>query len=194
MFIQEGYCTYSEMLYLEETKGPEAVALWLKHHFNLIKNKQPIAGPLNINYLNSDTDIYYKYALILHTLRQSLGENEFNNYVKTLYKKGKYRSLSLSDFNSLNKQELSKNYAKFLEWYITKTEYPTIQYKSTDKGIYIRWGNIELSGIPIKIRINKTTQTIYPTSNWKRIAAKPTTLDLQFSVPYLLLKLQEIKQ
>lgn len=194
MYIQEGYCTYSELLYLEETKGPKAAEQWLQHHYNLIANKQPIKGPPNINYLNSDTDIYYKYALILHTLRQSLGTKAFHKYLKVLYDKGKYKSLTNGAIKAINQKELGKNYAYFLEWYINHTQYPTLQYKNTNKGIYIRWSNINISRIPLPLRLNNTVNTYYPNNNWQLINKKTDTFKVDLPNNYMLIKLENVSQ
>ena len=194
MYIQEGYCTYSELLYLEETKDAKAVEQWLQHHYDLIVNKQPIKGPPHINYLNSDTDIYYKYALILHTLRQSLGTKAFHKYLKALYDKGKYKSLTNSAIKAINQKELGKNYAYFLEWYISNTQYPTIQYKNTNKGIYIRWNNINVSGIPIPLKLNNNSIVVIPNNKWQQISNRNLSTQLQLGVPNLLINLEKISQ
>ncbi|MFY8034511.1 MAG: M1 family metallopeptidase [Flexibacteraceae bacterium] len=193
MFIQEGYCTYSEFLYLEETKTPKEVGLWLKHHFNQIRNKQPMRGPEGINYLNSDTDIYYKYALALHTLRQVIGEQKFNSYIKSLYKSGKYKSISYAQFRALNNKYIGKNHTKLLEWYISHTQYPTIQYKNTDKGVYIRWDSTNFERITVPLIVQSKPLKVIPTNNWQKIAPSAPDIEIKLAEPYLLFNLQQIR-
>jgi aminopeptidase N len=191
MFIQEGYCTYSEFLYLEETKTPKEVELWLKHHYNQIRNKQPMRGPEHINYLDTDTDIYYKYALVLHTLRHLIGEEKFNNYLKNLYKSGRFRSITYEQFQAINNKYLGEKYAKLLEWYITQTQYPTIKYKKTEKGVYIRWETANFEGIAVPILLQNKTLKVVPTSNWQKIAPPATEIEIKLAKPYLLFNLQQ---
>jgi aminopeptidase N len=193
MFIQEGYCTYSEFLYLEETKTHEEIEIWLKHHYNQIRNKYPMRGPEHINYLNSDTDIYYKYALVLYTIRQLIGDTKFNDYLKNFYNSGKNKSITYAQFQASNTKYLGKKYAKLLEWYITNSQLPTIQYKKTKNGVYIRWDVTKLSNIAIPIEVQHITRDVSLSNTWQKIAPSAPNIEIKLAKPYLLFNLQQIR-
>ena len=86
-WIHEGFQSFMDTLYVEETKGKEAYFAAMKARQRGFKNKQPVApreakiayqvymsAP---DYLVSDGDIYGKGAYFLHTLRYLIGDEKF---------------------------------------------------------------------------------------------------------------------
>jgi len=193
MFIQEGYCTYSEIMYLEEVKGKAEVNEWLQHHKNLILNRQPMLGPQKVNYLDNDTDIYYKYALMLHTLRAMVGEKKFNNYWKSFYSDFKNKSVTLDQFNNVNEKYLGKSYQKLIKYYITHTAYPSLQVFYGKGKLYFRWNRLNFSGIHLPVTLNNTPITISPKATWQSIAyPKKVKMNSIAINPYLLIEINEL--
>ncbi|MGH9948461.1 MAG: M1 family metallopeptidase, partial [Pyrinomonadaceae bacterium] len=78
-WIHEGFQTFMDTLYVEETKGKEAYLTAMKNRARGFRNMQPVAPRepkiayqvymAEPDYLKSDGDIYGKGAYILHTLR-----------------------------------------------------------------------------------------------------------------------------
>ena len=70
MWIHEGFTAYSENLYLDYFYGNKAAADYVIGTRMAIQNDRPIIGVYEVNQEGS-TDMYYKGANILHTLRQA---------------------------------------------------------------------------------------------------------------------------
>ena len=81
MWIQETFCTYSEVLYVECIYGYDAMIKYVKNQMSMARNARPIVGPENENYW-AFGDSYNKGAWVLHTLRHVIDDD--NLWWKTL--------------------------------------------------------------------------------------------------------------
>ncbi len=75
MWIHEGFTTYSETLYLECLGDTAKASNYLQKQRKSILNKQPMVGPYDVNFTDNDNDVYYKGAWLLHTMRNSMGDD-----------------------------------------------------------------------------------------------------------------------
>ena len=75
MWIHEGFTAYSENLYLDYYFGKEASAEYVIGTRKNIQNDRPLIGFYNVNKEGS-SDMYYKGANMLHTLRQLIEDDE----------------------------------------------------------------------------------------------------------------------
>ena len=70
IWIHESFTTYMESLYVECVYDYSAALRYMKSQRWMIANKEPILGPMDVNWENwNDGDHYYKGAWVLHTLR-----------------------------------------------------------------------------------------------------------------------------
>ncbi len=86
-WLHEGFQSFMDTLYVEETKGKDAYFAAMKARQRGFKNKQSVAPReakiayqvymAEPDYLNSDGDIYGKGAYFLHTLRYLIGDEKF---------------------------------------------------------------------------------------------------------------------
>ena len=86
-WIHEGFQSFMDTLWVEESKGKEAYLTAMKNRARGFKNKQPVAPRepkisyqvymSEPDYVNSDGDIYGKGAYFLHTLRYLIGDEKF---------------------------------------------------------------------------------------------------------------------
>ncbi|MGE3465636.1 MAG: M1 family metallopeptidase [Pyrinomonadaceae bacterium] len=86
-WIHEGFQSFLDTFWVEETKGKEAYFAAMKNRAKGFKNKQAVAPReqkfsyqvymAEPDYLNSDGDIYGKGAYFLHTLRYLIGDEAF---------------------------------------------------------------------------------------------------------------------
>lgn len=70
LWLHESFCTYAEVLYVEKLQGKDASLAYLENLKKKIKNRSPMLGNREV-YFNDwkDSDIYYKGAWMLHSLR-----------------------------------------------------------------------------------------------------------------------------
>lgn len=86
-WIHEGFQSFLDTLWVEETKGKDAYFAAMKTRARRIRNMQPVAPRepkisyqvymAEPDYLKSDGDIYDKGAYVLHTLRYLIGDDAF---------------------------------------------------------------------------------------------------------------------
>lgn len=130
VWLQEGFATYSEALYAEKTKGYKGYLNLLNLYSMLIRNKQPVVGPLDVNYWNyKDGDVYVKGALILHSLRNAVDNDPlFFDILKTFYQAHKYKTAHTSEFISLVNKKTGQDYTAFFQQYLYYRESPNLEY------------------------------------------------------------------
>jgi aminopeptidase N len=75
MWIHESFTMYSEGLFVEYYYGKQAGSEYLRGMRDNIQNDKPIIGYYDVNNEGS-SDMYYKGANMLHTLRQILNNDE----------------------------------------------------------------------------------------------------------------------
>jgi len=74
-WIQEGWCTYAEGVYVECMFGYEDALKYFNGYKSKVQNKEPIIGPTAVNHWPTG-DQYFKGALFLHTLRNVVDDDK----------------------------------------------------------------------------------------------------------------------
>ena len=74
MWIQEGWTTYLEALYVEQVFGYEDAVKYINGYKSKVGNRQPIITQRGI-HRTPNQDQYFKGALFLHTLRSVVNSN-----------------------------------------------------------------------------------------------------------------------
>ena len=128
MWIHEGFTTYSETLLMECKEGLGRAEDYLRSQRPLVANIRPMAGPLGVNYQQSDNDVYYKGAWMLHTLRKSL----YNDALFFELLRLCYRQFYLQEINSQQMvdfwcQQLGESYRPFFQTYLYQTALPRLR-------------------------------------------------------------------
>src|SRR3546814_7709499 len=84
MWLHEGFGSYMQPLYLQWLRGDREYQAWPLSQRKTLQNKVPIVsgrGMTEDAVYNAETgpgnDIYYKGSLLLHTLRQLIGDDAF---------------------------------------------------------------------------------------------------------------------
>jgi aminopeptidase N len=82
MWIHEGICTYMQALYMERTRGHDALVRAVAGDRRGIRNRKPVApretqDTHQIYFSLGGNDIYNKGALVMHALRYLVGDDAF---------------------------------------------------------------------------------------------------------------------
>jgi aminopeptidase N len=136
MWIHESFCTYSEALYVEYMYNFEEAVRYLAMQKMFVKNKKPILGPMNVNFDGwGHSDHYYKGAWILHTLRNSINDDEkWFGLIKSFYQKHKISVISTEDFVTYASEYIKRDLSKFFEQYLEHPTIPTLLYRIKKSG------------------------------------------------------------
>lgn len=173
IWLHEGFATYSEALFLESVYGKKKYFDHLRFYSYRINNKYPLIGPYDVNFwVKEDGDVYFKGALMLHTLRNVLNDDTlFFNIIKTFYDTNKYNTATTAGFIKLVKEKTGKDYGWFFDVYLYDRKCPRLDFSymadlsGSGNTLKYQWANVPDSfKVPIEITINGKKQLIQPSN------------------------------
>ncbi len=179
MWIHEGFTVYMDALYVECKFGYEAAQRYYATGRNLIANRRPMLGPLDVNYEDwGDSDIYYKGAWLLHTLRNMIeNDDAWFDILRTFYDENKLSNIDTQTFIDHVNRKTGKDFTPFFNQYLNYPRIPELQYKvkKCRKHIEVSYrlqADVEGLDLPLKIGKEDNYTKIYPTSEWQMIKLK----------------------
>ena len=126
-WIHEGFGTYAEAIYVNDTLGVEKYLEYMRRPRKHLGNKQPIVQGRDLTagaaYIG---DIYGKGALVLHTLRYLAGDDAFFRIVHRFAtdERYAYRLVATTDFEALVAEELGHPIPWFWKQYLYTAALP----------------------------------------------------------------------
>lgn len=136
MWIHESFTTYMEALYVEHTMSYEDAVRYLIKQKGFIKNKEPILGPMDVNFDRwKSSDHYFKGSWVLHTLRTALHNDElWFEILKGFYQKYKISHCTTQDFIDYFNEKTHRDWTPIFEQYLMYPSIPTLLYAVEQKG------------------------------------------------------------
>jgi aminopeptidase N len=178
MWIQESFTTYAEALYVECMLGYPTALRYLQGEARLIENAEPILGPPEVGYAGWLTsDHYFKGALMLHTLRNAIGDDKlWFDILFGLSSTFRHKIIRTADVVAFVNAKTGKDFTAFFDQYLRHPAPPVLQYK-----IRSRAGGIELAyrwqadvpgfAMPVQVGFRKGPYTtLSPTTDWQMVA------------------------
>ncbi|SFF05426.1 M1 family metallopeptidase [Thermoflexibacter ruber] len=202
MWIHEGFTTYSDALFVECLTGSyDQYVAYLKKFKDKIQNLDPVLAPLGVNYRYwRGSDMYYKGAWMLHTLRSLLANDAL--WFKTLY--DFHQTFKLSIVNSEQVidffcAKLGKQYRPILNQYLKYAKPPILKIYKRQKGkrlelhykLEAQEPNFEL---PIRLKISDSKEklpSLKPQKDWQKIKLKLNknqSVDFEQDLYYFLIE------
>ena len=168
MWIHEGFTAYSENLYLDYHFGKEASAQYVIGTRKNIQNDRPLIGYYNVNKEGS-SDMYYKGANMLHTLRQLIEDDEkWRKILRKMNVEFYHQTVTSQQIENFLSRETGYDLTEFFNQYLRTTKVPTLEYQIKKKTLKYRWTNIvDGFDMPIQIEINDEEKWIFPKAEWK---------------------------
>jgi aminopeptidase N len=170
MWIHESFTAYSENLFLDYHFGTEASNAYVTGTRKNIQNDKPIIGNYNVNNSGS-SDMYYKGANMLHTLRQIIdNDKKWRSILVGLNKDFFHQTVTTQQIENYIDKYFEIDLKPFFNQYLRTIKIPTLDYKLENNNLLYKWSNVvDGFSIPIKVFINSTSQWIRPTSRWKKL-------------------------
>lgn len=170
MWVQEGFCTYAEVLYVECLYGYETMLKYVNNQKKGVRNDKPVIGPYHVNKEGSG-DMYNKASLMLHTLRTLLEDDElWFEIIKGLYTKFQYQTVDGQEVLDYINQKSKKDFTEFFNQYLNNKNIPEFQYKLIKQGreitLLYRWEAIDGFDMPLLTKVGGKRVWIYPTNQW----------------------------
>lgn len=180
LWIHEGFTTYAESIYIECTQGKEAALSYLFGIRKNIKNERPMLGNYGVNH-SGPSDIYYKGANLLATLRSIVNDDEL--WWKTLqsfHQDFQHRITNTPEVIAYFNAQLGADYTSVFHQYLHYAEIPVLEFRKNKKRVEMRWKvatkNFEM---PIDIGFAGDDQVyrIQLTNDWTKTDLKMKDLE-----------------
>ena len=128
-WIQEGWTTYAEGLYVECLLGKENALKYIRGEWKNIENDRPIIGPQGFHAEGSG-DRYDKGAAVVHMIRQQLNDDlKFKQLLRNLNKEFYHKTISEQAFESFIIKETNLPLKGFFDQYLRTNILPLLEYK-----------------------------------------------------------------
>jgi len=172
MWIHEGFCTYSEALYVECMYDYDKGQDYVNAKKPTIGNEAPMAGVYNVN-VEGDGDMYNKGMLFLNTLRHVINDDElwFDLLKEMTTKEFAYKTVTAEDVISFMSKKSQMDLSKLFEQYVFHKNIPVLYYKveNESKNNYTfkyKWQtNVKGFEMPVEIKVGGKTVRLNGTND-----------------------------
>jgi aminopeptidase N len=166
-WIHEGFGTYSEAVYVNDTLGVEKYLEYLQRPRRHLGNEKPLVQGRDLTagaaYIG---DIYGKGALVLHTLRYLAGDEIFFRILHRFANDERYayRLVATADFEALVADELGRPIPWFWQRYLYSAALPrySVDRVAGDNGreiVTVSWENPEFE-MPLPVAVGGETRRL----------------------------------
>ena len=195
MWIQEGWTTYLEALYVEHVFGVEDALAYINGYKSKVANREPIITQRGI-HRSPHQDQYFKGALFLNTLRSVVDDlarlrtakaglksrhdvsiagssPDWLTLIRKVYQRFKYQNIMTEDLVAYVNAELHHDLTPLFDQYLRRAELPTLELSFNEKEgtLAYRWKADErLFAMPVRVGVRGKWQTIQPTTGWQVMA------------------------
>lgn len=168
MWVHEGFTAYSENLYLDYHFGTKASSEYVIGTRSKIQNDRPLIGQYNVNYPGS-SDMYYKGANILHTLRQLVEDDKlWREILRGLNSEFYHQTVTTEQIENYISKKTKKDLTAFFNQYLRTVMIPKLEYKLNGSAITYRYVDVVKDfDMPIRVFVNGKEHWIFPNSEWK---------------------------
>ncbi len=205
-WLHEGLATYAEALFIEKMYGKKDYNKKINYFVNGTYNQIPIHKKCNVLYSSwisyPDQDIYDKGALMMHSLRMQVNNDDlFFRAIKQFQKDMAKQNITEQQFIDKFNQLLGKDYSTLFDLYLNKTLPPVLIYYFTLKNekervFHYKWLDplpFKLTNGGIVIIKNKKKQVITPSNSYQTIdvnMGEKITFVIGESIYYMLQKVK----
>lgn len=168
MWIHEGFTAYSESLYLNYHYSDAAASEYVVGTKKLIQNDKPIIGVYNRDN-NGSSDMYYKGANILHTLRQLIEDDgKWREILRGLNKDFYHQTVTSKQVEEYISEKSGIDLTQFWDQYLRTVQIPKLEYKLNLNQLSYRYVDI-IDGfdMPVQVEINGKNIWIEPNADWQ---------------------------
>lgn len=174
MWIQEGWTTYLEALYVERLFGYEDALKYINGYKPKVANRQPIITQRGIHRTPTQ-DMYFKGALFLHTLRGVVNDDEkWWTVIRNFYQRFKYQNILTEDMVRFFNNELRQDLTPIFDQYLRRTDLPTLELAFDEEAgtLAYRWRADERGfAMPVRVGDPENWQVLRPTTDWQLMKA-----------------------
>ncbi|MFC5549954.1 M1 family metallopeptidase [Massilia aerilata] len=169
MWLHEGLGSYMQPLYMQSLRGDLEYFAWLMRQRGLIENKAPmVSGKPRLEEDVYDTkrggpgqDIYNKGALVMHTLRNLIGDEAFFRAVREeVYgtpdpRPGNFapRYGTTPEFMAIVKRVSGRDLDWFFQAYLYQKALPELQATRSGSSLQLAWKTEKNTPFPMPVEV-----------------------------------------
>ena len=195
MWIQEGWGTYLEAMYVEEVFGAADALKYINGYKTKVQNRTPIITERGI-HRSPPQDMYFKGALFLHTLRSVVDDDaKWWKLVRGVYDTFKYRNIMTEDMVAFFNKETGRNLTPLFDQYLRHTALPVLELKAgaAPGAIDYRWkADVASFDMPVKVGAAGQWTTIRPTTAWATMKSAQSIEALQVATDLFYVSVQKL--
>jgi aminopeptidase N len=167
-WLQEGWCTYAEAVYVECRFGYTAALNYVNGYKGKISNITPLVGPRGVNNWPHQ-DMYFKGALFLNTLRHVINsDDKWWQLMRDYTSYFSYKTITTAEVIQFFNQRTGKDLTPVFEQYLNYKNIPILELKFDNKTVAYRWStNVENFNMPVKVLDNGEPVFLKPDKTWK---------------------------
>jgi aminopeptidase N len=129
IWLNEGFATYASWLWFEHSRGAAYLDRVVEQTYASIAGAPPMAviapGKAPAGDL-FNAGVYYRGALVLHALREQVGDDTFFEILRTYYERFAYGNASIEDFTALAEEISGEDLGAFFEGWLLDDVMPDI--------------------------------------------------------------------
>jgi aminopeptidase N len=179
MWIQESFATYMEVVYVECLYGYAAAQNYMQGLRKQVLLDRPVLGTYKVHREGS-RDMYPKGALMLHTLRQVVNNDElWWNTLRDLALTYRHQIVDYKLITDFMSTRLRMDASRFFAQYLKVTPLPALEMKWVRDGgggrLTFRWvADIVGFYLPVKVFVQGEPVILQATSDWKSLNVNHT--------------------
>jgi tetratricopeptide (TPR) repeat protein len=197
MWIHEGWTTYLECLYVEFTFGHDDYVKYTNGYKTHVQNREPIITFPGL-HREPPQDMYFKGALMLHTLRSVLDdEAKWATLLHAVFQQFKYKNIRTTDLVAFVNQKTGLDLTAFFDEYLRHATLPQLDlaFNATAGTVAYRWSADEMGfAMPIRVGLPDHWQIIHPTTRWQTMKTALTKADFQVATDLYYVNVSKFDQ
>jgi aminopeptidase N len=193
MWIHESFTTYSESVFVECQFGYEKAMEYINGQKSMVENQKPIIGQFGVNFKTGNSDMYYKGALVLNTLRHMMNDDEkwwklLRKYAETY----RHQIIETKDVVEFFVKESGMNLTPVFEQYLNYKSLPELEFRVNKKKVEVRWNtDVTHFEMPLDYQLNNEKARVLVTNNWVRIPHASSADEVDLAMLRLLVTIRK---